>query len=387
VFLFGSSVTTPTPVAASTNKWGGLVVDATASGVATFKYDDAGTSVQPFLTSLAPYLSGEYRVIAMGFEVINTTSELNVQGLVTVYRQPTPALDSAKSVLATSGAYDSGGSPTVHNLQFGYPDVLKCNTPPSTPGEALLLDGSKQWKAKEGCYCVATMNSSENPAGGNTATPILHVSSQDNTAASAGVAWIYVRPSASLPSPFQGITVSVPQITPTDQTSIVTYPTGGVEMQPFNQFGALFTGLSNSTTLQVNATYYIERFPTQQDSDLVVLARNSCHGDSVAKDLYSEIVKEMPVGVPQRMNGMGEWFADAVSSAADFISPVLSAIPLPMAQTIGSGIKMAGGLAKSMGSKKDAVGQTYSPNGNNVSGKQPPVKKKPVAQPAKKKKG
>jgi len=115
----------------------------------------------------------------------------------------------------------------------------------------------------------------------------------------------------------------------------------------------------------------------------VVLARNSCRGDMIALDLYSEIVKEMPVGVPQRMNGMGEWFADAVSSAADFISPVLSAIPLPMAQTIGAGVKMAGGLAKSLGSKKDAPGQTYSSTGSNVSGK---GASKPVAKPAKKKK-
>jgi len=215
----------------------------------------------------------------------------------------------------------------------------------------------------------------------------MHVSSLDTTATGLGVQWIYVRPSSTPASGFQGITIPVPESSPTDTWNISTYPTGGVEMQAFNHTGAIFSGLSNSTTLQLNAIYYIERFPTQQDSDLVVLARNSCHSDSVAIDLYSEIVKEMPVGVPQRMNGMGEWFADAVSAAADFVSPVLSAIPLPMAQTIGSGIKMAGNVAKSLGSKKESPGQTYSSTGSNVSAKKPPEKKKPVAQPVKKKKG
>jgi len=113
----------------------------------------------------------------------------------------------------------------------------------------------------------------------------------------------------------------------------------------------------------LNATYYIERFPSQQDSSLVVLARNSCHGDHIALDLYSEIIKEMPVGVPQRMNGMGEWFADAVSSATDFIAPVLSAIPIPMAQTVGAGMKMVGNVAKNY-NKSESVGSTYTPSGS-----------------------
>jgi len=264
------------------------------------------------------------------------------------------------------------------------------NTPPATPGEALLLDGSKQWKAKDGCYVVSTFNSSENPPGANSTTPVLHMSALDPSIQALGVNWILVTPSVVVGNPpvaFAPTQVTGnPADTPTNFTTVFL-PTGGVWLQPFNGAGAYFTGLSNSTTLQLNAIYYIERFPTQQDSDLVVLARNSCRGDAIALDLYSEIVKEMPVGVPQRMNGMGEWFADAVSSAADFISPVLSAIPLPMAQTIGSGIKMAGGLAKTMGSKKEAPGQTYSSSGSNVSGKGPQPKKKPVAQPAKKKKG
>jgi len=384
VFLFGSSTVTPSPIGASTNLWGGLVVDAVASGVPTFQYTDPGTPSAPFQVQLAPYLTGEYRIIAMGFEVINTTSELNIQGLVTVYRQPTANIDSAKSLLVTSGPILSSGG-TISTTNFGFPDVLLTNTPPATPGEALLLDGSKQWKAKEGCYVVPTMNSSENPTGQNSTSPVLHISPLD--VSSNGFTWIYVTPSDGstnvYPAAFQPTAITGNPADTPNVFNLVPLPTGGVWLQPFNGAGAYFTGLSNSTTLQVNAIYYIERFPTQQDSDLVVLARESCRGDSIALDLYSEIVKEMPVGVPQRMNGMGEWFADAVSSAADFISPVLSAIPLPMAQTVGAGIKMAGNVAKSLGSKKEAPGQTYSSNGSNVSAS---GAKKPMAMPAMKKK-
>jgi len=383
-FLFGNSVVTPSQVGPSNSTWGGMVVDSVASGALTYQYAELGTSSSPFQVQLAPYLTGEYRIVGMGFEVINTTAELNVQGLVTCYRQPVSNLDSAKSTLVCSGPITSGGSANV-TTAFAYPDLLLTNTPPATPGEALLLEGSKQWKAKDGCYVVSTFNSSENPPGANATSPVLHLSQLDPNVA-GGINWVYVTPrNASIPVAFQPTVITGnPAVTP-NNFFLTLLPTGGVWFQPFNGAGAYFTGLSNSTTLQLNAIYYIERFPTQQDSDLVVLARNSCRGDAIALDLYSEIVKEMPVGVPQRMNGMGEWFADAVSSAADFISPVLSAIPLPMAQTIGSGIKMAGGLAKSLGSKKDAPGQTYSPTGSNVSGKGGAPK--PVAKPAKKKKG
>jgi hypothetical protein len=353
-FFFGSDVTTPVPVANSTGLWGGLVYDSVASAANTFQYTDLGTSVAPFNTVLAPYLTGEFRVVAMGFEVVNTTSELNIQGLCTVYRQPCAALDSAKAALVTTGnVITSAGA--VNTYKFGYADILQTAVPPANTAQALLLEGSKQWKAKEGCYVVSTYNSSENPAGANNTTPALSLSSADGSSNR----WLLVNPPNNLPSSFGSF--SIPATGTTFNFSL--FPTGGVNFQPFNHSGALFTGLSNSTTLQINATYYIEKFPSQQDSALVVLARNSCHGDHVALDLYSEIVKEMPVGVPQRMNGMGEWFADAVSSATDFIAPVLSAIPLPMAQTVGAGMKIAGNVAKEYNKKNDAAGAVYSPSG------------------------
>jgi len=263
------------------------------------------------------------------------------------------------------------------SFAFGYPSVLNTNTPPALLSEALLLDGSKQWKAKEGCYVVSTLNSDELPAGANSVNPIMHKSVNDTTTT---YPWLVQIPHGGGNSAYTQLPFT---ISPTSYT-ISLLSAGNAQFQSFNHSGAFFSGLSNTTTLTVNAIYYIERFPSQQDSDLVVLARQSCRDDPIARELYSEIIREMPVGVPQRMNGLGEWFGDAVSSAMDFIAPVASAIPLPFAQTLGAGMKVVGNIAKSIGTKKESVGQTYAPTGSNVSAGKP--KAKIVVMASKKKK-
>jgi len=356
IFCLGNSNTTPSPVASSTCRYGGLAYDAVASGNPTFTYNSTSSNV-PFDTQLQPYLVGEYRVIAMGFEVINTTSELNIQGLTTVYRQPCGALDSAKTVLVSTGSTVSG---STTSFGFGYPAIITTQNPPANTAEALLLDGSKQWKAKDGAYVVSTMNSPENPAGYNPVSIISELSPSDPTQAT--LPWQYFIPGGVNNAAFQEI------IIPVSGASYVVnaIATGAMQFQSYNHAGAYFSGLSNSTTLQLNAVYYIERFPSQLDSALVVLARSSPRLDCVALDLYSECIREMPVGVPQAENGFGDWFADAVSSAADFVSPVLSAIPLPMTQGLSGIVKSVGGAAKAIMGKKEAVGQTYSATGSNV---------------------
>jgi len=358
--LFGTSTTTPTPGTASNVVVGGMVVSQAPSGFPTFEWTNDKWDV-PFDVSLRPYLVGEYRVIAMGYEIINTTSDLNIQGLVTCYRQPMASIDSAQSILALSGPVTAG---SAINYTQGYPSVVFTNMPPVNTAEALLLEGSKQWKAKEGAYVVPTLNSQELPAGENNTTALLHISTADT---SAPAAWGYARPDTGIPSGF-GLSFAISGTT----YNIGQVQAGSSQLQPFNHSGVYFSGLSPSTTLTINATYYIERFPTQQDSALVVLARESPRFDCVALDLYSEIIREMPVGVPQRMNGLGEWFADAVSSAVDFVSPVLSAIPHPIAQGAVMMGKTAKNVANAIGGKSSAPGAVYAPTGNNVV-------KKPVA--------
>jgi len=355
-WLVGSSITTSTPGFSSAIGFGSVSYDSGPAGSTTLFTASSNGIVSPFYNELRPYLNGEYRIIAKGFEVINTTSELNVQGLCTVYRQPCEPVDAAMTTSVVS--------PTTTQFGLAFPSVIQTAMPPLGTQETLLLDGSKQWKAKEGCYVVSTLSSPELPTGQINCSPNMLLSINDpgrGTPPNAGSAWNLGRaPGNSIPSAFQYLPLAgdIP-------LNVLSF--GAADFQNFNHAGAYFTGLSYETTLQLNVIYYIERFPSQQDSDLVVLARHSCRNDCVALDLYSEIVREMPVGVPQRMNGLGEWFSDAVSSAADFISPVLSAIPHPMAQAAGMAVKTGGNIAKSIMGKKEAPGQTYSAQGANVS--------------------
>jgi len=382
-FIYGKSINSNVGPVGFGAGYGGLCVDSCAAGANTFTLDPTGTSVNsPFFATLSPYFTGEYRIIAKGFEVINTTSELNVQGLCTVYRQPCAPIDSAKATLVVDATANTGSNPVYST---GVIDLVQTAMPPASTAEALLLDGTKQWKAKEGAYVVPTLSSMELPPGNNTANAIMRLSSLDpsNVAPPSGYGWAHLtgRGGSTLPAPFQfGIPVSSSTFTTTPIGA------GAEDFFNYNHGGAYLTGLSYQSAITVNVIYYIERFPSQQDSELVVLARHSCRNDCVALDLYSEIIREMPVGVPQRMNGFGEWFANAVSSAADFVSPVLSAIPHPVAQAAAMGLRTAGGIAKSFTGKKEAAGMTYSATGSNVSsGSKPKMKIVEIVQKKKKK--
>jgi len=216
---------------------------------------------------------------------------------------------------------------------------------------------------------ASTLNSEELPTGVDMACVSMRPAPTDSGFVDTSSAFmIGLTPTAIL---------TIPPTSPTN--SFDGWVCQGILPTKFNHSGAYFTGLSYTTTLTLNAIFYIEKFPSQLDTDLVVLAKHSCRSDTIARALYSEIVREMPVGVPQRMNGMGEWFADAVSSAADFISPVLGAIPLPMTQGLSGIVKSAGNVAKALGSKRESA-NPYNPTGNNTAMPIKVVVKKPVAQ-------
>jgi len=95
----------------------------------------------------------------------------------------------------------------------------------------------------------------------------------------------------------------------------------------FNTSGAMFTGLSASTTLTINSIFYIERFPQATDSNLVVLAKPSPPYDPVAKACYSHMMQTMPVGVKVSENDGGEWFLKTVASLFRFLKGPLSMVP------------------------------------------------------------
>lgn len=309
------NLTNPTSTA---NAWCGLMVDAVTAGAATF-VESSTTAIS--LDGASGQVNTQYclenwRQVATSFEVINSTSELYKQGVVTVYRSPFPGRNS-KSTVQYVAFGTSGNGAFAH----GAADTLLAQAPPTTPAAALLLQGSKQWEAKEGCYVVSTLNSSDLVVGSDNTAIILEFANSD-----FAVFGLESKGLGNIPAT-TGVDFSI-------------YAATGMAVTDFNMAGAYFTGLSNQSTLQVNVMRYFERFPTstaQSDQPLVVLARPSCRYDPTAMEAYSAVLRHMPVGVPRRFNGIGDWFREAAETVRDVVAPVLSAIPLPLAQA-GAGI-------------------------------------------------
>jgi len=83
---------------------------------------------------------------------------------------------------------------------------------------------------------------------------------------------------------------------------------------PFDVSGAYFAGLSNQTSLTITVRWYIERCPTIDEIDLVVLATPSPTYDPDALRVYSDAMHAIPPGVPVGMNPAGEFFRQIVSN-------------------------------------------------------------------------
>lgn len=324
----------------------GLMVDAVASGNSTYVQTTTTPTCLDFATTQS-YCLNEWRLVAVGIEVINTTAELTAQGLVTSYRSPTPQRSSKSAVLLNQTI---AGTPP--NIYLGTIDAIVCDVPPQNVSEALLLPGTVQWKAKEGVYLIPTLNSTNLSVGSDNTCVITNDSSLavargiGSTASYIGTAFTF--------------------------TNIYG---AGLNITDFNMAGAYFTGLSNTSSLTVNAIKYFERFPTavsSLDVPLVVLSKPSCRYDPAALALYSAVIREMPVAVPQRYNGLGDWFREAVQTAKDIVSPVLSAIPHPIAM-MGAGVLngIAGNITKKYGNEEEksipAPGRVYMAQGNQSS--------------------
>ncbi len=113
-------------------------------------------------------------------------------------------------------------------------------------------------------------------------------------------------------------------------------------VHPFHQSGAIFTGLSFNTTLTLNLNVYYESFPSMSDPNILALAKPSAIYDPCALELYSRVLQELPVGVPVRENGLGDWFLNAASTAAKYLGPVISMMPHPIAKGAGAALTYLG---------------------------------------------
>jgi hypothetical protein len=297
----------------------------------------------------SPYLSDQRRLVALAFEVHNTTAELYRQGAVTVYRQP-------QTMEITEVLPNNAGD--VIPLSF-----TVSRLPPGNQAQALLLPDSRQWNAADGCYVVGVCDVKNNRLTGGRwmgrlATPD-DVGTFDPTAHAPALIGNYGVNNAYVATSSGGAV---------NQLLTVPYVTSTLKPLPFHSGGAYFTGLSPQTTLQINVRAIFEVCPAADDNVLTPLSRPSPDYDPAALELYQAVACQLPPGVPVGMNASGDFWdgvLDIVASAAPLVGMVFG----PAGAAVGSAVSAGAKVAKAV---------------KNASGEASP-KKKIAAKPAPKK--
>jgi hypothetical protein len=217
-----------------------------------------------------------HRLVNLGFEVYNTTAEIYKQGTCITWRQPA-VISSDTRTVASFHASTGPVLPTpIETVLF--------NNAPETSSQALILEGSLEWKASEGAYVVGVLSEPTNEPKSLGDQRLAVIKSQSS-------GFVY-RNSLAV-----------------DGGGDYVYPVTPALLSAFDQFGVSFYGLSNQSTLQVILHYVIERFPTLSNTDLITLARPSIPYDPAAIELYTTLASEMATGTEVKNNFSGDWIS------------------------------------------------------------------------------
>jgi len=285
------------------------------------------------------------RLLGGAIEVHDTSPELYKSGSLTV--------------ADISSALDESSCLVRDNAQDGSIGIVPCysfNAPPATLAEATVLPGSQTWEAKEGVYAVLKQSKRENPFEVTQYGSPLWVDSvptggQFSTPAQRGV---------GTPPEFQTYSTN-----PGPGVATYLVPFGiPVQPTPFDIKVILLSGLDPNGSYRVNFNIILEAIPDITDQRLLVLAKPSPRLDMNALELYSETIRELPSGVPVRMNSSGEWFSKVLGVLDKFAAPIgntLGALGVPFAATIGNGVSKAAGLGKDLVDKKLAAKAKKAP--------------------------
>jgi len=322
-----------------------LNITTAASGTVLGPTVPAAAAATGFTTQVLPADSvkdlcdGITRVIAIGYEVTNTTSALNKQGAVTVYRMPQMGNDFQMAVTNNAGTFKAISNGVMYR------------EPPATVAQANLLKGTRTWEAAEGVYATCFQNSVHNPLAQLESAQILYEpNSGPGPASVVRGSYFTSVGTAGADNTLSGVTFDANQQVPYDTT------------------GAFFTGLSNSTTLTVKLKVYVERAPTYAEPSLAVLASPSAGYDVRALELYAAIINQLPVAVKVGENAKGDWWKAIVSVAKAVAAPAGLALNsfIPGASLVGTGLGLALGQIDTSRGKSVAKQFVEKTNGSKV---------------------
>lgn len=277
----------------------------------------AGVVEQQVLELAARFRKGSFKVIGWGLELVNTTASLHKQGLLTVTR------------------YNQGHGPATERVCSADPltsynqtwiTVNPVRFPPQTLTEMLEHQGVQQWEAAEGVYAVVPLKNLNAPASG--CSPTLPMLTDDTDGAIPGAQIIVY-----IPSPASS--------TATGMSAAALAVVGGEKFVPSDGVCIMLTGLSDETSLTLRSRWIVERFPGNDEQDILAIATPSAYFDPLALEIYSRTMQKMPPGVMFKENPEGEWFSRLLGTLADMAGPMIGLIPHPAAKAIGAGLTAA----------------------------------------------
>jgi len=255
------------------------------------------------------YLAGPSKVVAVGIEGVNTTADVYQQGLCTA-----SDMNQQPGENWCVNLFDGG-------VSLGSFNVFPVRVPPKNLGEALLLPNTTQWHAREGFYAVVQLlELASLPA---QCGPLVPIFLKDGVPS----------PMVEIPSALLPATASASLNGHTHQCQ-TSYP-GKV---PMNTKCVMFTGLSTQSTITVRVRWILERYPNDNQPDILVLATPSPSLDAMALELYSRTMRALPPAVMFKYNNSTDWWKSVLATMADVAASGLMLIPHPLAKGVGAAI-------------------------------------------------
>lgn len=269
------------------------------------------------------YTEGSVRVCGMGLEVINTTSELYKQGLCTIATMSQPDVEPYYFVNGVeANNYASSSGFPVRGL-------------PVNLSEMVLLDHA-QWNAADGAYIPIRMKPNRTVNLPTPNQPIIYTG--DDPSSTTATVLPTIQPKIS----FVTLAGSTTQFGIMDKNVIKC---------PSDSAVIMLTGLSEQTSLTVRVRYWLERFPSDAEPELLPLTKMSARYDPMALEIYSKWLSVAPVGCKFTDNPDGEWWLKTLGSLASLVGPLITMIPHPIAKGAGAMITMGGPVLTQMGTR------------------------------------
>jgi len=296
-----------------------FVIAMVPTGLNTLPNGSAqATAVQYLTLDISEYFSGQKRLIAGAFEVHDVTSELNKQGSVCVYRQPT-----TNNIVQINDQFVGGGG-TYSTASTGIATISR--SPPCNLSDAIILGGSRQWSSRDGCYVVMTQDTTRNDLCGSFIGGRKFSYGDD-----------VITLSSTIANPdFYGFGTFYQSLAGAGVLGVDWARGIGWKPTPFHISGAYFTGLNPASALTLNIRMILESAPTPENRQLVVLAQNPPDEDPIALEIYQRASAMLLPGCPVDDNASGDFWDNVLGfldTAAKFVVPML---PIPGASMLGN---------------------------------------------------